>query len=91
MVTIKTTKEIRLEDFTGVLLVEEIGSYLDYKWALVEEQKKEYDKIFDWIYKNNTIPLKGTIHIASLDGGWVNGLKLGDRLRQLKKVLFGDE
>jgi len=59
--------------------------------ALVEEQKKEYDKIFDWIYKNNTIPLKGTIHIASLDGGWINGLKLGDRLRQLKKVLFGDE
>ena len=49
MVTIKTTKEIRLEDFTGVLLVEEIERYWGYKWALVEEQKQEWFKFRDII------------------------------------------
>ena len=52
MVTIKTTKEIRLEDFTGVLLVEEIERYWGYKWALVEEQKKVIGDIIVWYQEN---------------------------------------
>ena len=53
MVTIKTTKEIRLEDFTGDFLVEEIESYWGYKWALVEEQKKVIGDIIDDAAGNN--------------------------------------
>jgi len=52
MVTIKTTEEIRLEDFTGDFLVEEIESYWGYKWALVEEQKKVIGDIIVWYQEN---------------------------------------
>ena len=52
MVTIKTTKEIRLEDFTGDFIVEEIERYWGYKWALVEEQKKVIGDIIVWYQEN---------------------------------------
>ena len=87
MVTIKTTKEIRLEDFTGDFIVEEIERYWGYKWALVEEQKKELNSYF--------IPLEkaGDIHYGhrndTIEMAYLRGRN--EIINELRKVLFGDE
>jgi len=83
MVTIKTTKEIRLEDFTGVLSVEEIGSYLDYKWALVEEQKKVLNSFCHELGKPDH---NGENYIEGVDG-----LHWKQFSEMIVNVLFVDE
>ncbi|MCK9429482.1 MAG: hypothetical protein M0R17_05720 [Candidatus Omnitrophica bacterium] len=39
--------------------------------------KKEFDKIMKFCYKNNTIEFKNSpMRLAIMDGGWVNVIKL---------------
>ena len=48
-------------------------------------------KILDWCWKNNTIPIKeingvkSSLHLATLDGGWVNVLRLQELLDEVLK------
>jgi len=49
-----------------------------------KEWQKKVEELRKWIWKNNTIPLKGTkIRLATMDGGWVNGLKLGEAIDRI--------
>ena len=46
--------------------------------------QKKVEELRKWIWKNNTIPLKGTnLNLATMDGGWVNGLKLGEAIDRI--------
>ena len=52
-----------------------------------EEWQKKVEELRKWIWKNNTIPLKGTnLNLATMDGGWVNGLKLGEAIDHIFKT-----
>lgn len=58
----------------------------------VDKYKKRLDKVFEWlqewVWKNNTIPLKNSkLHLITTDGGWINGLELGKKLKEAKKFL----
>ena len=49
--------------------------------------QKKVEELRKWIWKNNTIPLKGTnLNLATMDGGWVNGLKLGEAIDRIFKT-----
>ena len=49
-----------------------------------KEWQKKVEELRKWIWKNNTIPLKGTnLNLATMDGGWVNGLKLGEAIDRI--------
>ena len=55
--------------------------------------KKDIDKIMEYCYKNNTIPMKdmfsnipnSKLVLCSTDGGWVNVLKLKSFLESMEK------
>jgi hypothetical protein len=48
--------------------------------------KKDFDKIMEFCYKNNTIEFKNIdMRLAILDGGWVNVIKLRKFLETLKE------
>ena len=65
----------------------ELKSYRETVDAMVtenEEWQKKVEELRKWIWKNNTIPLKGTnLNLATMDGGWVNGLKLGEAIDRI--------
>lgn len=53
-------------------------------WEKITE-KKIVETILDWCYKNNTIKFKNTnLEMMTLDGGWVNVLKLKEFLENGK-------
>lgn len=48
--------------------------------------KKDIDKIMEWCYENNTIPMKDSnLRLAILDGGWVNVIELKSFLDSMEK------
>ena len=56
-----------------------------------EEAKRKARELIKWTHQNNTIPFKdvfkgqekSSLQLMSLDGGWVNGLKLQRKIEEL--------
>lgn len=55
-----------------------------YKSGHETRNKEKIQKLQEWIYKNNTMPLKKIgMNIGTTDGGWNNTIELNKKIKEI--------
>lgn len=57
-----------------------------------EGKEQALDELQEWANKNNTIEIPNMpFKLARTDGGWINGLKLSEKIRQIRPEAEGSK